>query len=122
MSGPVATYSFPQVSESEPMSNDETGHPEVDMRIALARQEEKVESLRQTVEREFMRVGQGLSDLAQAMNASVASMKSEYVTRAEHAAMKDELGLIKRIVLGACGVILIAVLVALVALVVVKPG
>lgn len=114
---PPAIYIFPSVSEPEPMQHDETGNTEVDMRIALARQEEKVESLRQTVEREFMRVGQGLSDLASAMNSSVQSMKNEYVTQAAFAAMKEEHALVKRIVFGACAVMLLAVFGGMVALV-----
>lgn len=102
--------------------SDETGQPDVDMRIALARNEEKVESLRQTVEREFARVGQGLTDLASSMTAAVTAMKSEYVSKAEFSALRDEFTTIKRIVMGACGVILVGVLSALLALVVVKPG
>lgn len=104
------------------MQHDETGNPDVDMRIALARQEEKVEGLRQTVEREFARVGKGLTDLAQAMNQSVNDMKGQYVSRAEHAILESRFARIEKIVIGACGIILVAVLGAMIALVVVKGG
>lgn len=121
MTGPTAFYSFHSIAEPEKMQHEETGQPDVDMRIALARQEEKVEGLRQTVEREFARVGQGLTDLASAMNQSVASMKSEYVSRAEHASTLEKLAKIERIVYGTAGIICISVIGALLALVVVKP-
>jgi len=121
MSGPVATYTFPPVSESEPMQHEETGNPDVDMRIALARQEEKVEGLKQTVEREFARMAEALGKHADAVNNVIGAMKADFVSRSDHALLQSRFERIEKIVIGACGIMLTAVIVALVALVVVKP-
>lgn len=103
------------------MQHEETGQPDVDMRIALARQEEKVEGLKQTVEREFARMAEALGKHADAVNNAFAAMKNDFVSKAEHAATQDKLAKIERIVYGTCGIILVSVVGALVALVVVKP-
>lgn len=101
--------------------HDETGTPDVDMRIALARQEEKVEGLKQTVEREFARMAEALGKHADAVNNAFAAMKNDHPNKAEMSALADKVAKVERIVYGACGTILLGVLGALIALVVVKP-
>ncbi len=100
---------------------DQTGNPEVDIRIQLARQETKVEGLTQTVAREFARMAEALGKHADAVNNAFAAMKNDFVSKADFAALMERNMKLERIVYGACGVILLAVLGALVALVVVKP-
>lgn len=104
------------------MSDDNlTGQPEVDIRIQLAKTETKVEGLTQTVEREFSRMAEALGKHADAVNSAFAAMKNDFVSRSDFAALVERNSKLERIVYGACGVILLAVLGALVALVVVKP-
>ena len=121
MRGPIAAYTYPPVSESDMTPHEETGNPDVDMRIALARQEEKVEGLKQTVEREFARMAEALGKHADAVNNAFAAMKNDHPTKAELGALADKVLKVERIVYGACGTILLGVLGALIALVVVKP-
>lgn len=98
-----------------------TGQPDVDIRIQLAKTETKVEGLTQTVEREFTRMAEALGKHADAVNNAFAAMKSDFVSKADFAALMERNTKLERIVYGACGVILLAVLGALVALVVVRP-
>lgn len=122
MSGPIAAYTFPKKSEEPNVSEDNlTGQPEVDIRIQLAKTETKVEGLTQTVEREFTRMAEALGKHADAVNNAFAAMKSDFVSRSDFASLVDRNNRLERIVYGACGVILLGVLGALLALVVVKP-
>jgi hypothetical protein len=122
MSGPIAAYSYPPVkTEEQPVREDATGEPDVDMRIALARQEEKVEGLKQTVEREFARMAEALGKHADAVNNAFSAMKNDFVTKGDYSLLESRFARIEKIVLGACGLILTAVIVALIALVLVKP-
>lgn len=98
-----------------------TGNPDVDIRIQLAETRTKVEGLTQTVEREFSRMADAIGKHADAVNSVLTSMRMEFVSKADFAALVDRNAKLERIVYGACGVILLAVLGALVALVVVKP-
>jgi hypothetical protein len=120
MSQPIAAYTFPPVTEEDPVKDD-TGSPDVDMRIAQARTEEKVQGLQQTVEREFARMAEALGKHADAVNNAFAAMKNDFISKADFAALVERNAKLERIVYGACGVILLAVLGALVALVVIKP-
>lgn len=120
MSGPIAAYTFPPKGPSE-VSEEQMGESSVDMRIEVARQGQKIEGLTNTVEREFARMAEALGKHADAVNNAFAAMKSDYVTRSDFAALTERANKVERIVYGACGVILLAVLGALVALVVVKP-
>lgn len=104
------------------MSEDSNvGPADVDIRIELARQGQKVEGLTNTVEREFARMAEALGKHADAVNNAFAAMKNDFVSKSDFAALMERNSKLERIVYGACGVILLAVLGALVALVVVKP-
>ncbi len=123
MAGSVAAYTYPpkRADDVTPNHDENTGHPDVDMRIQLARQETKVEALTQTVEREFARMAEALGKHADAVNNAFAAMKSDYVTKADFRALEDKYADLKKIVWGACGLILTAVLVAVVATTLVTP-
>lgn len=97
------------------------GPGDVDIRIELAKQGQKVEGLTNTVEREFARMAEALGKHADAVNNAFAAMKADFTSKADTAALADKVAKVERVVYGACGVILLAVLGALVALVVVKP-
>lgn len=93
----------------------------MDIRIQLARQETKVEGLTQTVEREFARMAEALGKHADAVNNAFAAMKNDFVTKSDFKALEDKYADLKKIVWGACGLILTSVFVAIVATVLVKP-
>lgn len=122
MGGPVANYTFPpRTGEDNVSDHDMTPQSETDILIKQARMEEKVDGLSRTMEREFARMADAIGKHADAVNSAFAAMKNDFVSKADHAALLEKFAKIERIVYGACGIILIAVLGALVALVVVKP-
>jgi len=122
MAGSVAAYTYPpKRADDVTTPPDETGQPDVDIRIQLARQETKVEGLTQTVEREFARMAEALGKHADAVNNAFAAMKNDFVTKSDFKALEDKYADLKKIVWGACGLILTSVFVAIVATVLVKP-
>lgn len=122
MAGPVASYSFPeQPSEDDVSDKDMTPQSETDILIKQARMEEKVDGLSRTMEREFARMAEAIGKHADAVNAAFAAMKNDFVSKSDFAALLEKQAKVERIVYGACGIILVAVLGALVALVVVRP-
>lgn len=114
MSGPVLTYSYPPVQESE-MAQEPMPRTEDDVQIQLIRTIDKVAALEKTVEREFARFGGGLEKLAEALNKSVDSLKAEFVSKADHNAVVDRLSRVEKILYTLCGTALLAVLAAILA-------
>lgn len=119
----MAAYTYPKKREGPPLSDEQqmTGQAEVDIRIELAKQGQKVEGLQTTVEREFARMAEALGKHADAVNQAFAAMKNDFVTKSDFRALEDKYADLKKIVWGACGLILTSVFVAVIATVVIKP-
>ena len=118
MSGNVASYTFPKKREEQPVSEDHlTGQTDVDIRIELAKQGQKVEGLTNTVEREFARMAEALGKHADAVNQAFAAMKNDFISKSDANLIKEDVANLKKVVYGACGVTLLSVVAALLALV-----
>ena len=118
MSGPIAAYRFPPKRSDDVSEENNVGPSDVDIRIELARQGQKVEGLTSTVEREFARMAEALGKHADAVNNAFAAMKNDFVSKGEAALLREDVANLKKIVYGACGVTLLSVVGALLALVV----
>lgn len=114
--------------EEEPVSPDEQiGMSESDIKVQLATlagdvksQGKEMSSIRSSVEREIGRMAQALEKHADIVTRAVDSIKAEFVTRAEAAALNERIKKVEMVVFGAVGMIVVAVFGALIGLVVLK--
>lgn len=125
MSGRVAFYTYPSKKADE-VSDDVNPQTDGDIRTALAVQKERLDGLSNTIEREFARMAEALGKHAEAVNNAFTAMKAEYVNKgdlrteiaklaAENLALKTEQSKQGRLVYGTAGIMLTAMIVALVA-------
>lgn len=84
---------------------------DVAMEVGLARQTEKLTALEKTMGREFTHLGAALAQI----NAFILELKSELVSKAEHNALDTRVSRIEKIVYTMIGVVLLAVLAAVLA-------
>lgn len=83
-------------------------------------QSKEITSVRQSVEREIGRMAQALEKHAEIVTRAVESMKQEFMSKSEGAAISERLKKVETVVFGAVGMIVIAVFGALIGLVVLK--
>lgn len=125
MSMPVASYSPLPMSEAEEVSEQEmTPASDTQVQVRLARQEEKLESIRSTLDREFLRVGEiikhqgdSLKEHAQAVTKAIDAMGALYATKQELEVVKEMARENKNIVRAAIALICIAFVTQLISLV-----
>lgn len=121
------TEKMPDWREEEPLTDTPEHQTEGDMRVQLATQagdlkslSREVVSIRTSVEKEIGRMAAALEKHADIVTRAVDSIKAEFVTRAEIAALVERVKKLELVVFGAVGMIVVAVFGALIGLVVMK--
>jgi len=118
MSGPIAAYRFPPKRPEDVSEESNVVPNDMDIRIKLAEQGKEIQGLSNTVEREFSRMAEALKSHADVVSQAFTAMKSDFVSKGDAALIREDVANLKKIVYGACGVTLLSVVGALLALVV----